>query len=228
MKIRELPCAARGADETSTQLFIADMPYTEHGFLLRRVRGRLCTNVPWVVVQHSPSGFSWGYGGSGPADLALNTVENVLRGRLSYDRRIKAFRGTMYALAWLLHQDFKREVIAGLDSSQEHTLPYADVLRWVHFALEQRAPDAVAHDALLFQLKRTLHNTSRALEDALRSITPENDMEGFLARLYDPDSDLYAPYLEVDLAEQDFVRCGSCGTWGFLWEQCRKEVAGQR
>ncbi len=33
------------------------------------------------VVHHSPSGLSWGYGGSGPADTALSILANALGGR---------------------------------------------------------------------------------------------------------------------------------------------------
>src|SRR5512135_81505 len=29
------------------------------------------------LVKHSPTGFSWGYGGSGPADLALSILRDV-------------------------------------------------------------------------------------------------------------------------------------------------------
>jgi|SRR5579859_1133707 len=49
--------------------------------------------------NHSPNGFEWGYGGSGPAQLALALVADHLgdSGR---------------ALA--LYQDFKREVVATL------------------------------------------------------------------------------------------------------------------
>src|SRR5690554_605825 len=32
------------------------------------------TNVPHAWKHHSPSGMAWGYGGSGPADLALNIL----------------------------------------------------------------------------------------------------------------------------------------------------------
>ncbi|MGH2413464.1 MAG: DUF6166 domain-containing protein [Microcystaceae cyanobacterium] len=32
------------------------------------------TNVPRSVVHHSPSGHEWSYGGSGPADLALDIL----------------------------------------------------------------------------------------------------------------------------------------------------------
>ncbi len=36
------------------------------------------TNVPHLGVHHSPSGFEFGYGGSGPADLALNVCQFYL------------------------------------------------------------------------------------------------------------------------------------------------------
>lgn len=32
------------------------------------------TNIPRVITVHSPDGFAWGYLGSGPHDLALNTL----------------------------------------------------------------------------------------------------------------------------------------------------------
>ncbi len=41
----------------------------------RRDDGRaVVEGVPHVWVWHSPTGFVWGYGGSGPADLALNIL----------------------------------------------------------------------------------------------------------------------------------------------------------
>jgi len=49
--------------------------------------------------NHSPSGFEWGYGGSGPAQLALA----LLADHLGNDRE-----------AVNLHQDFKRIVVAQL------------------------------------------------------------------------------------------------------------------
>ena len=32
------------------------------------------TNVPRRITHHSPDGFEWGYGGSGPSDFALNIL----------------------------------------------------------------------------------------------------------------------------------------------------------
>jgi len=35
------------------------------------------------VVRHSPAGFEWGYGGSGPADLALSILTDALGAELA-------------------------------------------------------------------------------------------------------------------------------------------------
>jgi hypothetical protein len=60
--------------------------------------GSARTNVPHKYVWHSPDGFEWGYGGSGPADFALNALALFLD------------PGT----ARFLHQDFKWAFIAAL------------------------------------------------------------------------------------------------------------------
>lgn len=70
--------------------------YDGGDIVLRRVDGRPTTNVPRQVVYHSPSGFEWGYGGSGPADLALNIL----------------LLFTDEATARQLYQDFKWEFVA--------------------------------------------------------------------------------------------------------------------
>jgi hypothetical protein len=48
--------------------------------------------------NHSPTGFEWGYGGSGPAQLALALLADCLSDNT--------------AVTW--HQDFKSSVVAGL------------------------------------------------------------------------------------------------------------------
>jgi Family of unknown function (DUF6166) len=53
------------------------------------------------LVRHSPTGFEWGYAGSGPAQLACAILANVLGNGLE-ERAVK----------W--HQAFKREVIVKL------------------------------------------------------------------------------------------------------------------
>lgn len=61
--------------------------------------------------NHSPSGFEWGYGGSGPAQLALAILADHLRDD------VKAVR---------LHGDFKRTVVADLPYD-EWQLTTADI-----------------------------------------------------------------------------------------------------
>lgn len=77
------------------------------------------TNVPHAVCHHSPSGYEFGYGGSGPADLALNVMEIYvadmgLRGQKKTafgEAEVECFEGTCDPLAWDLHQRFKRDFI---------------------------------------------------------------------------------------------------------------------
>jgi len=64
-----------------------------------RVDGKPLEPGPSLGIwNHSPTGFSWGYEGSGPAQLALAILLLV----------------TNEPTAVRLHQDFKREVIARL------------------------------------------------------------------------------------------------------------------
>lgn len=102
----------------------------EKGIVLRRQGYIVKTNVPHLVVHHSPTGFEFGYAGSGPADLALNIVEMMLN-RLGYQgHRTKCWRGTCFSLAYRLHQAFKVEFIAG--APREGTvIPYPVLEVWV-------------------------------------------------------------------------------------------------
>jgi len=50
------------------------------------------------IKHHSPSGMNWGYGGSGPADLALSILTDFLEG------------DKPQAMQW--HQDFKWDFVA--------------------------------------------------------------------------------------------------------------------
>jgi hypothetical protein len=48
-------------------------PWSEDVAIYRGL-GRCVTNLPRVVVQHSPDGYNFGYAGSGPLDFALNIL----------------------------------------------------------------------------------------------------------------------------------------------------------
>lgn len=112
---------------------IKNKPPEEHGFIFtRREDGSLITNVPHLVTVHSPTGYEIGYGGSGPADLALNICEYVLR-QLGYDGPCeKGFQdqGRYFLAAWAMHQEFKWKFLAGLNRDGS-TIGWQRVKEWV-------------------------------------------------------------------------------------------------
>src|SRR3990172_3453263 len=58
------------------------------------------------VIFHSPTGFCWGYAGSGPADLSLSILCDMLGERPGKKQlEIGDFQ------AWHLHQNFKRDFV---------------------------------------------------------------------------------------------------------------------
>lgn len=65
------------------------------------------------IVNHSPDGFAWGYGGSGPSQLALAIL-------LCYTSKENAKR---------LYQNFKWDIVAKLEDNFK--LLEADVVKWV-------------------------------------------------------------------------------------------------
>jgi hypothetical protein len=67
------------------------------------------------VVRHSPTGMEWGFGGSGPADLALSILTDVLGGRVE--------------LADLYYQEFKMDFVAGW--GDEWVLYYEQIDQWL-------------------------------------------------------------------------------------------------
>jgi hypothetical protein len=72
------------------------------------------TNVPRRIIRHSPDGFEWGYGGSGPSDFALNILSVFVGQKLA----------TQY------HQDFKWEFIYNLPY-EGGTIKRDDILEWI-------------------------------------------------------------------------------------------------
>jgi len=69
--------------------------------------------LPQRIVYHSPTGFEFGYGGSGPADLALNILALFVTRREAEQ----------------LHQDFKWAFIGSAFPGQ--TLRAATVRAWI-------------------------------------------------------------------------------------------------
>ncbi len=71
-------------------------------------------NLPQRIKYHSPTGFEWGYGGSGPADLALNILSMFIP-------QDEAFR---------LHQLFKSEFIASI-KREGGIIPNVAIREWI-------------------------------------------------------------------------------------------------
>ncbi len=98
----------------------------QDSFILERTSSGPRFNFPHAVVFHSPTGMEYGYGGSGPADTALNILIHFVNGRT----------------AWRLHQSFKFDLIARLNSHQRHVLTSDTIRQWI-----QQHPAPGADDA---------------------------------------------------------------------------------
>ena len=73
------------------------------------------------LFNHSPCGFEWGYGGSGPAQLALAILCKVMH---DDERAVR------------LHQPFKFRVVAGWDQNSRWLITEQEV--WAHVAEIER------------------------------------------------------------------------------------------
>lgn len=82
-----------------------------------RLRGKVHEPLPLQLDlwAHSPDGFSWGYAGSGPSQLALAILADVTE---------------RPALALALHQGFKADVVMHLPR-ERWVLTHAQVVEWV-------------------------------------------------------------------------------------------------
>jgi len=80
------------------------------------------------VVHHSPTGMEASYAGSGPSDLALSMLVDLLHERpVRSGGRVK---GERYVRAWGLHQEFKRDFIQGLPV-EGWRLATRDIAAWI-------------------------------------------------------------------------------------------------
>lgn len=93
-------------------------------------------NINQLVVHHSPDGFEWGYGGSGPADFALNVLHLFVPPGSDGQPVQKLYRGECSRTAYTLHQDFKREFIAALQE-EGGTIHGREIRDWI----EANRPD---------------------------------------------------------------------------------------
>ena len=104
-----------GIDEKTRDQMLQDLGGKFKGDLvcIRNQRGEITVNIPRLIVRHSPDGYEWGYGGSGPAELALNALT--------------LFIG--YRRAQHIYQDFKREFIEPMPKGGG-IVRRREVIRW--------------------------------------------------------------------------------------------------
>ena len=135
-------CAARmraRAEERTADLY--DLPFdwaTMDIGCRRDAAGRLHTNIPQRHVHHSGTGFEWGYGGSGPADFALNILAIYLpvpKGArvdpLGRGGAVRLHDGSLVShAAWGLHQDFKARFVGRLPD-EGGTIRGDDIRAWL-------------------------------------------------------------------------------------------------
>jgi len=95
-------------------------------------------NLPWRLdlENHSPTGLEWGYGGSGPAQLALAILADVLKAPVRKNRHTwhSDADDDPRTIAIRLHQDFKWKFIAGLKRNEPWTIVEQAVLDFVRDA----------------------------------------------------------------------------------------------
>jgi hypothetical protein len=94
--------------------------------------------------NHSPTGFEWGYGGSGPAQLALAILAN----HLGVPPRAKPEGNAKAARAVRLHQRFKALMIANIPRDKKqwqitedevrHAIMELENEEWVRVAIKKK------------------------------------------------------------------------------------------
>jgi hypothetical protein len=78
------------------------------------------------ILLDSPTGFAWGYEGSGPADLAMSLLCDVLGERPSKRQLIYGqFK------AYPHHQDFERQIVAKWNLSDGFQINGKEVIDWL-------------------------------------------------------------------------------------------------
>lgn len=75
--------------------------------------GLLSPERSLTVINHSPTGFEWGFGGSGPAQLALAILLDFLDDGMA---------------ATLAYQAFKQDIVSRLPVNRSWSLTGAEIL----------------------------------------------------------------------------------------------------
>src|SRR5262252_8545493 len=98
--------------------FGAQVAILESGRIVRALPLRL------DLYNHSPAGFEWGYGGSGPSQLALALLADVTGDgaravRLHQDFKWRVISRMPRALGWELTEEVIRDAIVSIETARE-------------------------------------------------------------------------------------------------------------
>lgn len=88
--------------------------WRQHGPSLTGWKG-LVPDRSLLLINHSPTGFNWGYGGSGPAQLALALL----------------LEETTEEEALANYQQFKWDVVAKWPTGKNWAYPASKIQRWL-------------------------------------------------------------------------------------------------
>lgn len=101
---------------TTTHFFGSRNERGDARVVIRDDHGTRALGLRLNIRNHSPTGFEWGYGGSGPAQLALAMICEVTGDR---------------DLALATYQRFKAEIVQSLPRDRDWTLGFDEVEKFV-------------------------------------------------------------------------------------------------
>ena len=104
-------------------------PFKEVGLVCLRGLGHFETqfNIAHKVKYHSPTGMEWGYRGSGPSDLALNVICELVKAK---GNTTKVGHNRVPRLAVLLYVELRDKFIAPIPSYGGH-VPIEELISFV-------------------------------------------------------------------------------------------------
>ena len=98
--------------------------YREEDVICKRIEidtnftKKIMVNVPHEITRKSPTGFEWGYGGSGPSDLALNILYDFTKNK---DIAVRIFKNIelniflviirVWELKWLIDKIVNHNIL---------------------------------------------------------------------------------------------------------------------
>lgn len=110
----------------------------EGSVVLKYYNGHQVTNVPMMAVRSSPA-HSWGYGGTGPNQLALSILTNLIPP--TEETVVDDIRaGSTSRLAWELYPKFVVDVLCTLPQEESTIIPLSLIDAWIRIQRQNLRP----------------------------------------------------------------------------------------